>query len=179
MTKSTDIPSSGYAVTDFNAASFQITHMPPIEYTLTDLAKQVYTPEEQARLLKPSTSYSAGIDLRVCCYVWIDQERTIIPTGIKLRMSKSIPFFGLVSLRSSIIDITLTNGVGIIDQDYEGEILLSVRPVKDKIFLEPKQRIAQLVFIPLIKPQFTYIDQFDPEIESSRGQKGFGSTGQF
>lgn len=128
-----------------------------------------------------ATPGSAGLDLRAC----IDQSITIypgdtclIPTGIAVHLAES-GLAALVLPRSGLghkHGIVLGNLVGLIDSDYQGQILVSCWNRGQTAFeLNPLERIAQLVIVPIIQVEFNVVDNFDL---SHRGEEGFGSTGK-
>lgn len=123
--------------------------------------------------LIPLTSASAGIDLRYAgddvLYVRRYQVARA-PLGVKLWLESDEPHVGLLMVRSSLAaqGVMLVNGVGVIDQDYRGELVALFTNINATYILTPGQRVAQLVFIPRIGIQGA------PAI---RGEGGFGSTG--
>lgn len=122
--------------------------------------------------LIPQTSASAGIDLRYGGYGELTIHRSVVtrvPLGVKLWLETEMPHVGLLTIRSSLAarGIMLANGVGIIDQDYRGELVALFTNIGAPYILTPGQRVAQLVFIPRIGIQGA------PAI---RGEGGFGST---
>lgn len=128
-----------------------------------------------------ATPGSAGLDLRAC----IEQSLTInpgetclIPTGIAIHLADT-GLAALVLPRSGLghkHGIVLGNLVGLIDSDYQGQILVSCWNRGQTSFqLNPLERIAQLVIVPVIQVEFNRVDNFD---QSHRGEDGFGSTGK-
>ena len=128
-----------------------------------------------------ATPGSAGLDLRAC----IEQPMTInpgetslIPTGIAIHLADT-GLAALVLPRSGLghkHGIVLGNLVGLIDSDYQGQILVSCWNRGQTSFqLNPLERIAQLVIVPVIQVEFNRVDGFD---QSHRGEDGFGSTGK-
>jgi len=126
------------------------------------------------------SSGSAGIDLRAC----IKDKLTIqpnkvelIPTGLAVFISDS-NLAGLVLPRSGLghkKGLVLGNLVGLIDSDYQGEIMISAWNRSDKdIEINKLDRIAQLVIVPIKKVKFELVKSFE---KTNRGTKGFGSTG--
>lgn len=127
-----------------------------------------------------ATEGSAGMDLRAC----IDQPLTIepgaselIPTGIAIYIADNnlaatiLPRSGLGHKHG----IVLGNLVGLIDSDYQGPLMVSVWNRGDAAFtIEPGDRIAQMVFVPVVQAEFAIVDQF---VETQRGIAGFGSSG--
>ncbi|TFH68952.1 dUTP diphosphatase [Gammaproteobacteria bacterium LSUCC0057] len=128
-----------------------------------------------------ATPGSAGIDLRVC----LDSSLTLapgacelIPTGMAIHMGDSnmaaviLPRSGLGHKHG----IVLGNLVGLIDSDYQGQLFISVwNRGSDSFTVEPGDRIAQLVFVPVLHPEFVVVDEF---ATSERGEGGFGHSGK-
>lgn len=124
---------------------------------------------------------SAGIDLRAC----IDESLTVkagetalVGTGIAIYLADP-NFVGLIMPRSGLghkHGIVLGNLTGVIDADYQGEILVSIwnRSQCDYV-LQPAERMAQYLVVPIMRPEFEIVTKFS-EI-SERGAGGFGSTG--
>lgn len=128
-----------------------------------------------------ATSGSAGIDLRVCIDEPIQigpQETVLLPTGIAIYIAD--PHLAAVILPRSGLGhkhgIVLGNLVGLIDSDYQGELKISCWNRNQEHFsIHPGDRIAQLVFVPVVQATFSVVDSFT---ESSRGEGGFGSSGR-
>ncbi len=128
-----------------------------------------------------ATPGSAGLDLRAC----IEQpvalnpgDTLLVPTGIAVHLADS-GLAALVLPRSGLghkHGIVLGNLVGLIDSDYQGQIMVSCWNRGQTSFqLNPLERIAQLVVVPVIQVEFNRVDTF---AESDRGEGGFGSTGK-
>lgn len=128
-----------------------------------------------------ATSGSAGLDLRAC----IDHVMTIepgeanlIPTGIAVHLADP-GLAAMVLPRSGLghkHGIVLGNLVGLIDSDYQGQIFVSCWNRGHSPFpLNPLERIAQLIVVPVVQVDFNVVDDFE---ESHRGANGFGSTGK-
>lgn len=128
-----------------------------------------------------ATAGSAGLDLRAC----IEQVMTIepgeaklIPTGIAIHLADP-GFAAMVLPRSGLghkHGIVLGNLVGLIDSDYQGQIFVSCWNRGHVPFpLNPLERIAQLVVVPVIQVSFNVVNDFE---QSHRGENGFGSTGK-
>ena len=126
-----------------------------------------------------ATEGSAGADL----YALLDEtvrlpplERALIPTG--LAMALPAGWVGLVYARSGLAvkrGLALANGVGVIDADYRGEIKIAIVNLsEEEQIIEPGERIAQLVALPLPAVAFEEVAFLD---ETTRGEGGFGSTG--
>ncbi len=128
-----------------------------------------------------STPGSAGLDLRACLNketTVIPGQTTLVPTGIAINIKD--PGYAAVILPRSGLGhkhgIVLGNLVGLIDSDYQGQLMVSVWNRSDEAFtIVPMDRIAQLVIVPVAQVTFNLVDDFD---QSSRGSGGFGSTGQ-
>lgn len=128
-----------------------------------------------------ATAGSAGMDLAAC----MDEAVTIaprqlvrIPTGIAIALPGP-EYVALVYARSGLgikHGITLSNGVGVIDSDYRGEIMVGLTNLSDVPYtVQPGDRIAQLVVTPVVLPEVERVEELD---DTSRGAGGFGSTGQ-
>lgn len=128
-----------------------------------------------------ATEGSAGIDLRAC----IDEpvaikagETKLIGTGMAIYI-KDPNFAGIILPRSGLghkHGIVLGNLVGLIDADYQGELMVSVWNRSDSDFiLNPAERMAQYMVVPVVRPSFEVVDEFSDD--SERGTGGFGSSG--
>ncbi|WP_454782677.1 dUTP diphosphatase [Legionella sp. WA2022007384] len=128
-----------------------------------------------------ATDGSAGLDLRVCINEPIQiapQETVLLPTGLSIYIAD--PKLAAVILPRSGLGhkngIVLGNLVGLIDSDYQGELKISCwnRGI-EHFTVNPGERIAQLVFIPVVQAAFEIVNEFT---ETSRGDGGFGSSGR-
>lgn len=127
-----------------------------------------------------ATTGSAGLDLRACIEHVLTLrpgETELIPTGIAIHLAD--PGYAAMILPRSGLGhkhgIVLGNLVGLIDSDYQGQLLVSVWNRGHETFmLNPLERIAQLVIVPVVQASFDVVDDF---IASDRGHGGFGSTG--
>lgn len=128
-----------------------------------------------------ATAGAACMDLYAC----IDQpvtlaagERRLIPTGIAIALP-SADYVALVFARSGLgvkHGIALSNGVGVIDSDYRGEIRVGLTNLSDTPYtVQPGDRIAQLAVMPVVQAVLRQVDTLD---ETARGTGGFGSTGK-
>ena len=141
---------------------------------------KVIDPRIKDQLPEYSTSGSAGLDLRACidAQMKIEPGQTVlVPTGFAINIED--PKYAAVILPRSGLGhkhgIVLGNLVGLIDSDYQGQIMVSVWNRGSESFnIEPMDRIAQLVVIPVVQVKFNLVDDFD---KSTRGSGGFGSTG--
>ena len=127
-----------------------------------------------------STSGSAGMDLRACLneQIRIAAGKTeLIPSGIAIYIEDP-NYAGLILPRSGLghkNGIVLGNLVGLIDSDYQGELMISLWNRSERDFvLAPGDRVAQLILIPVKQLPLIVVDEFDT---SERGGKGFGSSG--
>ena len=128
-----------------------------------------------------ATPGAAGLDLRAClaeALVVEPGQTTLVPTGIAIHLAD--PGLAAMILPRSGLGhkhgIVLGNLVGLIDSDYQGEIMVSVWNRGHQAFtLNPLDRIAQLVVVPVLQVAFNVVEAFD---ESHRGDGGFGSTGK-
>lgn len=128
-----------------------------------------------------ATPGAAGLDLRACLDAPLDLPpgaTTLVPTGMALHIADAglaamiLPRSGLGHKQG----IVLGNLVGLIDSDYQGQIFVSVWNRGHNLFtIQPMERIAQLVIVPVVQASFNVVDSFD---ESERGEGGFGSTGK-
>jgi dUTP pyrophosphatase len=128
-----------------------------------------------------ATPGSAGLDLRACIEAPVKihpGETLLIPTGLAIHLAD--PGLAAMILPRSGLGhkhgIVLGNLVGLIDSDYQGEIFVSTwNRGKETFTLNPLERLAQLVVVPVVQVEFNVVDEF---AESHRGEGGFGSTGK-
>jgi dUTP pyrophosphatase len=128
-----------------------------------------------------ATTGSAGLDLRACLEAAITiqpGETTLIPTGMAIHLAN--PAYAAMILPRSGLGhkhgIVLGNLVGLIDSDYQGQLFVSCwNRSKEAFVMNPMERMAQLVIVPVVQANFTVVDEFDA---SERGEGGFGSTGK-
>ncbi|MBB5427668.1 dUTP pyrophosphatase [Paraburkholderia sp. JPY158] len=128
-----------------------------------------------------ATSGSAGLDLRAC----LDEpltlkpgETALVPTGLAIHVGDP-GYAALILPRSGLghkHGIVLGNLVGLIDSDYQGQLMISTWNRGETTFvLNPMERLAQLVIVPVVQAKFNIVEDFE---ESVRGAGGFGSTGK-
>jgi dUTP pyrophosphatase len=128
-----------------------------------------------------ATPGSAGLDLRAC----VDAPLTLapgatalIPTGLAIHVEDP-GYAALILPRSGLghkHGIVLGNLVGLIDSDYQGQLMVSTWNRGQTAFtISPMERLAQLVVVPVVQARFNVVDEFP---ESARGDGGFGSTGK-
>lgn len=127
-----------------------------------------------------ATTGSAGLDLRAAIDAPIVLEpgqTTLIPTGLAIHLDDA-NYAALILPRSGLghkHGIVLGNLVGLIDSDYQGELMISTwNRGQTNFTIEPFERIAQLVIVPVVQATFNLVDEFG---QSDRGEGGFGSTG--
>jgi dUTP pyrophosphatase len=128
-----------------------------------------------------ATDGAAGLDLRACLPGPITLhpgETTLIPSGLAIHLADP-GLAAMVLPRSGLghkHGIVLGNLVGLIDSDYQGQIFVSVwNRGRASFTIQPMERIAQLVVVPVLQVGFNLVDSFDA---STRGADGFGSTGK-
>lgn len=129
---------------------------------------------------------AAGIDLFACIdeplVLRAGSPAELIPSGLAIHLATPT-LVGLIFPRSGLghkKGLVLGNSVGVLDADYTGPILISAwnrsEPGSAPIVIEPGDRIAQLMFVPVVRPAFAVVDEFSAL--SLRGAGGFGSTGR-
>ena len=128
-----------------------------------------------------ATTGSAGLDLRACIehtQTLHPGETTLIPTGMAIHLSDP-GYAALILPRSGLghkHGIVLGNLVGLIDSDYQGQLLVSCwNRGRETFLLNPLERIAQLVIVPVVQATFNVVEDF---AATERGENGFGSTGK-
>lgn len=129
-----------------------------------------------------ATPGSAGLDLRACLDAPLTLEANawqLVPTGMAIYLAD--PAYAAMILPRSGMGhkhgIVLGNLVGLIDSDYQGQLMVSAWNRSDKAFtIEPMERLAQLVIVPVVQAQFREVSEFGEA--SERGAGGYGSTGR-
>lgn len=145
------------------------------------VALKVLDPRMQDQLPSYGTPGSAGLDLRACIDAPLTiaaGETVLVPTGLAIHIGD--PGYAAMILPRSGLGhkhgIVLGNLVGLIDSDYQGQLMVSTWNRGNTAFvLNPMERLAQLVIVPVMQVEFDLVDDFS---ESQRGAAGFGSTGQ-
>ena len=127
-----------------------------------------------------ATAGAAGVDLRACIDAPIELQpgdTVLVKTGMAAYIADP-HYAGLILPRSGLghkHGIVLGNLVGLIDSDYQGELMVSLwNRGKDAFTLQPGERMAQYVLVPVIQTQFEVVQEFE---ETERGAGGFGHTG--
>jgi len=139
--------------------------------------------DERLRTQMPTyaTPGSAGLDLRACLKTPLELgagQWELVPTGMAIHL-KNPGYAALILPRSGLghkHGIVLGNLVGLIDSDYQGELMVSCWNRSSTIFtVQPLERLAQLVSVPVVQAQFRVVQEF---VISERGRNGYGSTGR-
>lgn len=128
-----------------------------------------------------ATVGSAGLDLRACLDAAVtlnSGETQLLPTGLAIHIAD--PSLAAVILPRSGLGhkhgVVLGNLVGLIDSDYQGQLMVSVwNRGQTPFVIEPGERIAQMVFVPVVQAEFNIVEDFE---SSERGEGGFGHSGR-
>ncbi len=142
---------------------------------------KILDPRLSGNLPEYATPGSAGLDLRACLLEPMTLQPNawqLVPTGIAIYLADP-GFAALILPRSGLghkHGIVLGNLVGLIDSDYQGQLMVSAWNRSSTAFtIEPMERIAQLVIVPVVQAQFNVVSEFPA---SQRGEGGYGSTGK-
>ena len=142
---------------------------------------KILDPRMAEQLPAYATPGSAGLDLRACLDAPLELAPNawqLVPTGIAIYL-KDPGYAALILPRSGLghkHGIVLGNLVGLIDSDYQGQLMVSAWNRSDTAFtLQPMERLAQLVIVPVVQAEFNVVTDFPA---SERGQGGYGSTGK-
>jgi dUTP pyrophosphatase len=148
---------------------------------MTPIELKVLDPRMAEQVPAYATPGSAGLDLRACLDVPLVLEpgqTQLIPTGIAIHIGDP-ELAAMILPRSGLghkHGIVLGNLVGLIDSDYQGPLMVSCWNRGHQVFtVQPMERIAQLVIVPVVQAAFRVVAEFDA---SHRGEGGFGSTGK-
>ena len=143
---------------------------------------KILDPRMADQLPAYATPGSAGLDLRACLLEPVALQPNawqLIPTGIAIHLADP-GYAALILPRSGLghkHGIVLGNLVGLIDSDYQGQLMVSAWNRSPTAFtIEPMERIAQLVIVPVVQAQFNVVSEFPAATE--RGAGGYGSTGK-
>ena len=142
---------------------------------------KILDPRMEDQLPQYATPGSAGLDLRAC----LDEPLTLapnawqlVPTGLAIHL-RDPGYAAMILPRSGLghkHGIVLGNLVGLIDSDYQGQLMVSAWNRSDTAFvLQPMERLAQMVIVPVLQAQFNVVQEFGTV--SERGTGGYGSTG--
>ncbi len=145
---------------------------------MEEINVKIFRESQSIEIPKYATAGSSGVDLCSTMYCIIKPgEQALIPTGIKLAIPEG--YEGQIRPRSGLAlnqKITIPNSPGTIDSDYRGEIRVLLRNDGEEPFtLIFGDRIAQLVFVPVVRAKFEDVKALD---DTKRGPGGFGSTGR-
>jgi len=148
---------------------------------MLDIDIKIIDPRMVDQLPAYATPGSAGLDLRACLDAPLTLQPNawqLVPTGIAIYL-KDPGYAALILPRSGLghkHGIVLGNLVGLIDSDYQGQLMVSAWNRSDTTFtIEPMERIAQLVVVPVKQARFNVVNEFPA---SERGEGGYGSTGK-
>jgi dUTP pyrophosphatase len=137
--------------------------------------------DEKVILPAYETAGAAAVDLRanITKAIKLDLgETALIPTGIAININDD-NVAAVILPRSGLghnYGIKLGNSVGLIDSDYQGELKVSIKNTGNGLYkISPQDRIAQMLFVPVIRAEFVEVEEFSATTE--RGEGGFGSTG--
>ncbi|WP_137896813.1 dUTP diphosphatase [Ramlibacter sp. 2FC] len=143
---------------------------------------KIIDPRMADQLPAYATPGSAGLDLRACLEAPLTlgpNAWQLVPTGIAIHLDDP-GYAALILPRSGLghkHGIVLGNLVGLIDSDYQGQLMVSAWNRSDVAFtIEPMERIAQLVVVPVVQARFNLVQEF--ATASARGEGGYGSTGK-
>ncbi len=143
---------------------------------------KIFDSRLQGNLPAYATPGSAGLDLRACLQEPLTLGANawqLVPTGIAIYLHNPA-YAALIVPRSGLghkHGIVLGNLVGLIDSDYQGQLMVSAWNRSDQPFtIEPMERIAQLVIVPVVQAEFNVVSDF--QATSERGEGGYGSTGK-
>lgn len=146
----------------------------------TDLQVKILNDKIRDQLPEYATEGSAGLDLRACLdepLLLSPGQTQLVPTGIAVHIADK-NLCAMILPRSGLghkHGIVLGNLVGLIDSDYQGQLFVSVWNRGNTDFIiQPLERIAQMVFVPVVQAKFEIVEEFS---DSMRGSGGFGSTG--
>ena len=142
---------------------------------------KILDPRVRDQLPHYATPGSAGLDLRACldaAVVLNPGQTQLIPTGLAIHLADA-GYAAMILPRSGLghkHGVVLGNLVGLIDSDYQGQLMVSVwNRGKEAFTIQPFERIAQMVIVPVVQAQFRVVEEFG---DSQRGEGGFGSTGK-
>ena len=142
---------------------------------------KILDPRMQDQLLQYATPGSAGLDLRACLDAPLTLEPNawqLVPTGLAIHL-RDPGYAAMILPRSGLghkHGIVLGNLVGLIDSDYQGQLMVSAWNRSTQPFvLQPMERLAQMIIVPVVQASFQVVQEFGDV--SERGAGGYGSTG--
>lgn len=128
-----------------------------------------------------ANAFAAGLDLTVRLetpsITFKNGDNYAVRTGVKVEIPHG--YFGLVAIRSGLgaKGLILSNGIGVIDEDYRGEIRVPLYYHGDEpLTINDGERVAQFILVPYVQAEIEYVEALS---ETDRGEKGFGSSGRF
>jgi dUTP pyrophosphatase len=167
-----------------HAAPADMAHegMAPVDIAFVRPGARQHYAQGREDFLAPATSHSAGLDLCAC----LDADEAVIPAGGRLKVATGISvqptvagIAGFVYSRSGLgarDGLTVAQGVGVIDPDYTGEILVFLLNTSgQERRVKNGERIAQLIFQPYVRPRWREVAELT---STERGSGGFGHTGR-
>ncbi len=142
---------------------------------------KILDPRLRGQMPRYATPGAAGLDLRACVEASLEikpGETVLVPSGLAIHLGD--PALAAVVLPRSGLGhkngIVLGNLVGLIDSDYQGQLMVSVwNRGREPFTIQPMDRIAQLVVVPVVQVELNVVEEFE---QSGRGAGGFGSTGK-
>ncbi len=147
-----------------------------------DLDVKILDARMRDQLPQYATPGSAGLDLRACLDAPLTLQPNawqLVPTGIAIHLKDPV-YAAMLLPRSGLghkHGIVLGNLVGLIDSDYQGQLMVSCWNRSDVAFtIEPMERIAQMVIVPVVQARFNVVEEFGDV--TTRGAGGYGSTGK-
>ena len=148
---------------------------------MTTIELKLLDPRMADHLPAYATPGSAGLDLRACLdapLLLAPGHSALIPTGLAIHIGD--PGLAAMILPRSGLGhkhgVVLGNLVGLIDSDYQGQLMVSVwNRGQQSFIIEPGERIAQMVFVPVVQAEFNLVESFDA---TDRGEGGFGHSGR-
>jgi dUTP pyrophosphatase len=164
-----------------NPAAEQVGSLTLASPTMKNIAVKILDPRMKEQMPAYATPGSAGLDLRACIdspLVIQPGDTHLVPTGLAIHIGD--PGYAAMILPRSGMGhkhgIVLGNLVGLIDSDYQGQLMVSTWNRGQSAFtLQPMERLAQLVIVPVLQVGFQVVEEFT---DSQRGAGGFGSTGK-
>ncbi len=151
------------------------------KHRIMNVDVKILDPRMAEQLPAYATPGSAGLDLRACLdapITLLPNAWQLVPTGIAIWLQDP-GYAALILPRSGLghkHGIVLGNLVGLIDSDYQGQLMVSAWNRSDVAFtIEPMERIAQLMIVPVMQARFNVVNEFPP---TQRGEGGYGSTGK-
>lgn len=135
---------------------------------------------QQTELPQFQTDGACAVDLYANCeqdVILHSLQKGKIPSGIAISLPPNVAAVIIPRSSTGSKGFSLSNSVGLIDSDYQGEIGIEIRNTSDEsITIEKGMRLAQMLFLPVLKPEFVEVSEFSTT--TARGENGWGSTGK-